>query len=554
MSNLAHGEELREWRRTLPLQIWASIADVSTMQRSGRLARLGEVRYREPLDVPGIARAHNFQRVFSYGLGAVAVAALELDTWRVVVVGATCVVSVLVAARRLATGRQLAPLPAALIDLLLSTFVVAVATGSAGVTLLVALVVGAAVVGSFAVPARKGVLWVAGFSVASVGLAWLVAPEGARGSPPAVLAFVVVALLLVVAIVILIFFTYQSSRLRRSLSSREAELGAVMSVTPVVLATVAADGTVSAVAGEDTAWLGAPGDRVPSAMASLVERAAGGRVSDDLMVDGRVFSLTCAPGSGGSVLLTAFDITEREMTRRRLEDLLRSKDSFVAAISHELRTPLTAVLGFAEEAKEAIADDDPLKMPVEIIAEQSAELAAIIEDLLVAARTEHGAIALLAREVDLAEEARGVVASLRSRLIAQPELLVESAQVIGDPVRIRQILRNLVTNADRYGGSSVELRAFTRDGLGVVEVRDDGPELPPESRERIFEPYESSGPVRGEPAAMGLGLAVSRRLADLMGGELRYDHVDGWSVFRLALPAAGLRPETSGFQTSDSRT
>ena len=78
----------------------------------------------------------------------------------------------------------------------------------------------------------------------------------------------------------------------------------------------------------------------------------------------------------------------------------------------------------------------------------------------------------------------------------------------------------------------------------VLEICDDGTPLPPELQDRIFEPYESSGPVGGQPAAIGLGLSVSRTLAELMDGTLRYRHRDGWSVFELRLPApAGIEAE-----------
>ncbi len=195
------------------------------------------------------------------------------------------------------------------------------------------------------------------------------------------------------------------------------------------------------------------------------------------------------------------------------------------------------MLGFAEEVKSQLSPTDPSAAMVEVIADQSAEMSAIIEDLLVAARADQGSISVTSEPIDLAQEATVVACALRGRLLSQPVLEVEHTPTLGDPLRLRQIIRNLMTNADRYGGDQTVVTTYHDGGMSVLEVRDNGDALDDEHRERMFEPYTSSGPVRGEPAAMGLGLAVSRTLARLMGGDLVYDHQDGWSVFRLRIPA-----------------
>ena len=118
--------------------------------------------------------------------------------------------------------------------------------------------------------------------------------------------------------------------------------------------------------------------------------------------------------------------------------------------------------------------------------------------------------------------------------------------VLGDPGRIRQILRNLITNALRYGGEHVTIET-TAGPLSSVVVRDDGDGIPLEQREEIFAPYHRVG-GRGDTVlgSLGLGLTISRQLARLMGGDLTYQYIDGHSVFTLYLrPApratAGLR-------------
>ncbi|HSK07439.1 MAG TPA: ATP-binding protein, partial [Acidimicrobiia bacterium] len=100
------------------------------------------------------------------------------------------------------------------------------------------------------------------------------------------------------------------------------------------------------------------------------------------------------------------------------------------------------------------------------------------------------------------------------------------------------IIRNLVTNAIRYGGNQVHVEYAESDVGVVLTVRDNGSEIPPTERERIFLPYFSAHDPGALPSAVGLGLTVSRQLADMMGGRLAYSYDDGWSIFTLELPSA----------------
>ncbi len=232
------------------------------------------------------------------------------------------------------------------------------------------------------------------------------------------------------------------------------------------------------------------------------------------------------------------DVTERKQAERRLRELVQSKDDFIATISHELRTPLTSVLGFAtvlRDADGALSVAERAEM-VRLIAEQAAELATIVEDLLVAARSRVDRLAVHRVDVDLAAELDTVlettpqVAGLRIGVRAQP------VRAAADPVRVRQILRNLLTNAARYGGGEISVSVDLRGDTASVQVRDDGAGVPEGDREAIFERYHSSRSVL-QPGSVGLGLTVSRELARLMGGEVTYRRDDGQSCFELTLPA-----------------
>jgi signal transduction histidine kinase len=110
------------------------------------------------------------------------------------------------------------------------------------------------------------------------------------------------------------------------------------------------------------------------------------------------------------------------------------------------------------------------------------------------------------------------------------------ATAYADPIRVRQIIRNLLVNAWRYGGLEIRVALEERDNWAQVHVTDDGPGIPPEDRERVFEPYERAHHRFGQPASVGLGLTVSRQLARLMGGTLTYEYENGWSKFSLSLP------------------
>lgn len=120
-----------------------------------------------------------------------------------------------------------------------------------------------------------------------------------------------------------------------------------------------------------------------------------------------------------------------------------------------------------------------------------------------------------------------------------------TVQVIGacgkawvDPGRVRQIIRNLLTNADRYGGDQVRVILGDTDGGVAIAVEDNGPGIPEGMRDTIFEPYGRAHAERTQPASVGLGLAVARSLARMMGGDLIHERRGDTTVFELQLLAA----------------
>lgn len=231
--------------------------------------------------------------------------------------------------------------------------------------------------------------------------------------------------------------------------------------------------------------------------------------------------------------------TEREALMAQLRQLQLSRDRFFAMINHELRNALTAVHGWAELWLRKSGPDVP--RPAQEVYESAERAIRLLEDLLDLSRLDANKLQLKFREADLrdivgeaissvepAAEQRGV--RLEASGLADPVIHYT------DPQRVRQILINLLTNAIRHSPPqhvvSVIVRA--RDHQAVIEVVDRGEGIAAEQQATIFEAFERAG-LETERGT-GLGLALSRKLAELMGGELTVESAHGQGArFRLVL-------------------
>lgn len=236
------------------------------------------------------------------------------------------------------------------------------------------------------------------------------------------------------------------------------------------------------------------------------------------------------------------DLSDQIKAQEALESLVQSKDEFLATVSHELRTPLTVVHGMAHELRDNWDVFEPIEARelAGLIADQSSELAHLVEDLLVVARADAGTLEVNSEEVNLENEVRAALASVPAVASEHVILCCPDGVALADRLRVRQIIRNLVTNASRYGGEKVEVWFESQPDLSLVvtQVRDNGRGVPPELATSIFEPYERAHSLGTATEAVGLGLHVSRTLAERMGGNLTYRREDEWSVFELSLRAA----------------
>jgi len=227
----------------------------------------------------------------------------------------------------------------------------------------------------------------------------------------------------------------------------------------------------------------------------------------------------------------------------QVQAMQRQRDLFVAMMNHELRNALTGVYGWAERLVRS-RSPEATKVAAQEVYEAADRTIILLNNFLDLTRLDAGKVRPVWRDVDVATAIGRAVASVAPAAEAkQIALAVQSnggpTAVRTDRVRFEQILINLLSNAIRHGPAStpVEIVIESADDKFRLLVIDRGPGVPSELRERVFEPFERFDPHSG--AGTGLGLPVSRRLAEVMGGRLCVDETPGGgATFVLVLPLA----------------
>jgi signal transduction histidine kinase len=231
---------------------------------------------------------------------------------------------------------------------------------------------------------------------------------------------------------------------------------------------------------------------------------------------------------------------EREADQERLRQVNRAKDAFLASVSHELRTPLTAVVGFSQllqNEANTMSEEERAEI-LEMVVTQGTDLTNMISDLLVAAKADMRALEVASVPVDLLAQTVHVLESFDRGQIDSIELVGLPVRAVGDPDRVRQIVRNLVSNAIRYGGDTIRVEVLSDGTHGRILVCDNGTAIPEHDRDRIFLPYQRAHDSPGLVDSIGLGLPISRELAQLMGGDLTYRYQEGEGIFEFLLPTS----------------
>jgi two-component system OmpR family sensor kinase len=258
---------------------------------------------------------------------------------------------------------------------------------------------------------------------------------------------------------------------------------------------------------------------------------------------------------GGALNSMLTEIERAFAERLAAEERLRR---FLADASHELRTPVTSIRGYAELFRRG-AGDRPADLAnvMRRIEQEGKRMGELVEELLLLARLDQG-LPLERQPVDVAAVVDAAVDAARAADPQRPIDVVSDGPlvVVGAESRLRQVVDNLLTNARVHtpAATPVHVRLGAEDEQVVLEVADEGPGVPPEEADRIFERFHRTDRSRTRSqGGVGLGLAIVRSLVEAHGGAVGYRaRQGGGSVFRVVLPLArvadseGVRPGTAG--------
>jgi len=228
----------------------------------------------------------------------------------------------------------------------------------------------------------------------------------------------------------------------------------------------------------------------------------------------------------------------------RLKQLERTRQEFVANVSHELRTPLSLIKGYVETLLDGAKDNPEVAAKFLQTIDRNAELLKmLIEDLLTISELESGRVKLNLQPTALRPLIEKVLADFKSRAEAKQMRLVDQSNdlhVRADAGRLEQVLCNLIDNAIKYGRTQGNVSVRTRSVNGQIEVaiEDDGPGIPPESLERIFERFYRVDKARSrEQGGTGLGLSIVKHIVANHGGKTwARSELGRGSVFYFTVP------------------
>ncbi len=245
---------------------------------------------------------------------------------------------------------------------------------------------------------------------------------------------------------------------------------------------------------------------------------------------------------------TAEEALSKELAQKNiaLSKLDSIKDEFLANTSHELRTPLHGIIGIAESLREGAAGkiSDEIKNNLALIVSSGSRLSRLVNDILDFSRLKNRDISLIKRKVDIKALSELVVKSLEKQAKKKnikiiPDLPGSIPYILGDEDRIQQILFNIMGNAVKYTEKgSIKISAEAENSIVRVSVQDTGKGIPELMQQKIFEPFERINDAGTElQQGTGIGLAVTKKLIELHGGEIDVDSKEGeGSLFYFTIP------------------
>ena len=298
-------------------------------------------------------------------------------------------------------------------------------------------------------------------------------------------------------------------------------------------------------------------DRLARDEAARVAAEGAGSRDEFTTIEGRTIAVHRFPvpmGGHAAIYTDISEIRRKEAQLRSAKEAAeaagRAKSNFLSSMSHELRTPLHAILGFGQlmegSAKEPLTEKQ--KRSVQQILKGGWHLIHLIDEILDFARIEAGKMKISLEDVVLGDIVADcldlIIPMADERSISVTDRIASRAplRVRADPGRLKQVLLNLLSNAVKYnseGGKIVIAGTEKAAGWVRIGISDTGPGIPEEKWNRVFEPFSRLGAERTTIEGTGIGLSLTRQLADLMGGRVGFQSTTGkGSTFWIELPPA----------------